>query len=102
MIRRPPRSTLFPYTTLFRSGRHAHDGERRSRPDAHRVAPARGLARHLSSTLASLDRACDRRRVLGYTRRQLVIVVTVVAVGAGGLAIDHWRRPNPDVVAYLH
>src|SRR5688572_31155147 len=23
MIRRPPRSTLFPYTTLFRSGHHA-------------------------------------------------------------------------------
>src|SRR2546425_2008140 len=26
MIRRPPRSTLFPYTTLFRSHRHA-DGD---------------------------------------------------------------------------
>src|SRR5688572_32503610 len=25
MIRRPPRSTLFPYTTLFRSRRVAHD-----------------------------------------------------------------------------
>src|SRR3712207_7129099 len=24
MIRRPPRSTLFPYTTLFRSGRLTH------------------------------------------------------------------------------
>src|SRR5687768_18313649 len=24
MIRRPPRSTLFPYTTLFRSHRHQH------------------------------------------------------------------------------
>src|SRR3712207_7048925 len=24
MIRRPPRSTLFPYTTLFRSPRHPH------------------------------------------------------------------------------
>src|SRR4030043_1234252 len=24
MIRRPPRSTLFPYTTLFRSQRHRH------------------------------------------------------------------------------
>src|SRR2546422_4820471 len=24
MIRRPPRSTLFPYTTLFRSGIHRH------------------------------------------------------------------------------
>src|SRR2546427_2058352 len=26
MIRRPPRSTLFPYTTLFRSRAHAHHG----------------------------------------------------------------------------
>src|SRR3712207_7204974 len=25
MIRRPPRSTLFPYTTLFRSGADRHD-----------------------------------------------------------------------------
>src|SRR3712207_6966860 len=30
MIRRPPRSTLFPYTTLFRSARSA---TRRSAPD---------------------------------------------------------------------
>src|SRR2546430_3703842 len=28
MIRRPPRSTLFPYTTLFRSRYTAHSGER--------------------------------------------------------------------------
>src|SRR2546422_6185525 len=27
MIRRPPRSTLFPYTTLFRSVRAASDGK---------------------------------------------------------------------------
>src|SRR5258705_5535336 len=26
MIRRPPRSTLFPYTTLFRSGMRQRDG----------------------------------------------------------------------------
>src|SRR2546430_7560652 len=31
MIRRPPRSTLFPYTTLFRS--HAHDADQ-GRPTA--------------------------------------------------------------------
>src|SRR3712207_8418612 len=32
MIRRPPRSTLFPYTTLFRSvGVHGVDGPRRVR-----------------------------------------------------------------------
>src|SRR6266487_6227369 len=38
MIRRPPRSTLFPYTTLFRSGRALHRPARRP----HR--PARGPA----------------------------------------------------------
>src|SRR5215469_17553139 len=39
MIRRPPRSTLFPYTTLFRSPRRCGDvpvGERRSPPDPRR------------------------------------------------------------------
>src|SRR3712207_7064148 len=36
MIRRPPRSTLFPYTTLFRSGRRG--APRRSRgPDGRRA-----------------------------------------------------------------
>src|SRR5690349_24115424 len=28
MIRRPPRSTLFPYTTLFRSAIHYHFGDK--------------------------------------------------------------------------
>src|SRR5687767_15610879 len=27
MVRRPPRSTLFPYTTLFRSGQGVHRGD---------------------------------------------------------------------------
>src|SRR5688572_30958745 len=37
MIRRPPRSTLFPYTTLFRSGRH--------QPAVSGVGPPRVCAR---------------------------------------------------------
>src|SRR4051812_49791546 len=47
MIRRPPRSTLFPYTTLFRSGRvgrGAAAGERTGEgrhPTAHRSGGAR-------------------------------------------------------------
>src|SRR2546429_1815546 len=32
MIRRPPRSTLFPYTTLFRSHRSSHEGSAAIRP----------------------------------------------------------------------
>src|SRR2546422_1616363 len=35
MIRRPPRSTLFPYTTLFRS--EPHRGEQRYVSEQHRV-----------------------------------------------------------------
>src|SRR3712207_8276475 len=53
MIRRPPRSTLFPYTTLFRSRRAAqrHGGDE-ARPrarhgDVLRAAPRLGAARHL-------------------------------------------------------
>src|SRR3712207_9218933 len=49
MIRRPPRSTLFPYTTLFRSGRQRAGGVggvRRQDADGdagHRAADAGGV-----------------------------------------------------------
>src|SRR5258707_9137895 len=46
MIRRPPRSTLFPYTTLFRSVHGKHDGNRRRGdghvPDGHGGRPGDG------------------------------------------------------------
>src|SRR2546426_11520732 len=59
MIRRPPRSTLFPYTTLFRSARGGRKaGPRRARPTLppgvprgrrqrarHRAAPAHAFLR---------------------------------------------------------
>src|SRR2546426_8287184 len=43
MIRRPPRSTLFPYTTLFRSNQE-HDEQAEERRDVReqRIAPAHG------------------------------------------------------------
>src|SRR5256885_5822383 len=40
MIRRPPRSTLFPYTTLFRSRAHRADRRRQDIRDAHRSRAA--------------------------------------------------------------
>src|SRR2546427_8603479 len=54
MIRRPPRSTLFPYTTLFRSPIHlrngpgcgsARDPPRSSRTPGDRAGPSGGPAR---------------------------------------------------------
>src|SRR5438034_6436287 len=51
MIRRPPRSTLFPYTTLFRSRRHLRARQRPTdaRPLPRR-APRAGAQRDRKST----------------------------------------------------
>src|SRR2546430_13063613 len=44
MIRRPPRSTLFPYTTLFRSRRGRHPAADRGRHRRHLLADLRAAA----------------------------------------------------------
>src|SRR5258706_9176230 len=43
MIRRPPKSTLFPYPTLFRSGVHAQHGELVTAIAASRVVRAQAV-----------------------------------------------------------
>src|SRR3712207_7289672 len=48
MIRRPPRSTLFPYTTLFRSvpgGAQRHEGELHGDTAADHLLPVGGVQR---------------------------------------------------------
>src|SRR3712207_7162743 len=69
MIRRPPRSTLFPYTTLFRSGG--------ARPGAGPSSPSgAGLVRDLE--LPALDVGLDllhlRHDVGGDLRRRVRVV----------------------------
>src|SRR3712207_6953855 len=80
MIRRPPRSTLFPYTTLFRSlvaeQQHARlveadarpprieprfHGERRPDLDRDRLKPAAALAGGLETGGAELPDDIDRK-----------------------------------------
>src|SRR5690348_18109256 len=58
MIRRPPRSTLFPYTTLFRS---LHHGERRDEDDARGCRKIERLARERAEVLDRRDAARDRK-----------------------------------------
>src|SRR5207249_1094712 len=67
MIRRPPRSTLFPYTTLFRSSR-ARATAGRSRPfplDAPRELPLRLAPLQLLPLVVLLLRLGERDRHLG-------------------------------------
>src|SRR3712207_7923117 len=58
MIRRPPRSTLFPYTTLFRS---AHDERVRAHEPVESARPYD--ARHLSEDRARVGHEVDGVRV---------------------------------------
>src|SRR6266536_2866632 len=56
MIRRPPRSTLFPYTTLFRSSCPARPWPRRGRRGAR--WPARRSEEHTSELQSRVDLVC--------------------------------------------
>src|SRR3712207_7962037 len=58
MIRRPPRSTLFPYTTLFRST--ALDGPHTVLVERPRLAGHRRYAQHV--VLLRLERPCVEKR----------------------------------------
>src|SRR2546428_9642164 len=59
MIRRPPRSTLFPYTTLFRSLRGSGRPRRRRRaPYCRRGAAAGRSEEHTSELQSRSDLVC--------------------------------------------
>src|SRR5256885_7054216 len=67
MIRRPPRSTLFPYTTLFRSARHEHAALRRldqvverfgSAGQLHRVGASVRSEEHTSELQSPCNLVC--------------------------------------------
>src|SRR5258705_7561024 len=67
MIRRPPRSTLFPYTTLFRSRRRESSARRspaqHTRVDSRPVLPPYMAADESSQPRAPPRGACIRRHV---------------------------------------
>src|SRR3712207_8791787 len=94
MIRRPPRSTLFPYTTLFRS--HEHNEERRSAELVERMAAGEVVA--LVSD-AGMPLVSDPGYVLvqGCVAAGLAVEVlpgpsaALAALVASALPADAWR-----------
>src|SRR3712207_6977973 len=60
MIRRPPRSTLFPYTTLFRSGRGTPRGPPRDRAVRAREGLRRALREGSTPDRGGSDRKSTR------------------------------------------
>src|SRR3712207_7206217 len=75
MIRRPPRSTLFPYTTLFRSHRHAVEprGAQGGRVQQPQGAPRpRAQTRRRVGGAEELARAARRAEPLDRGREERV------------------------------
>src|SRR6266542_2108215 len=91
MIRRPPRSTLFPYTTLFRSFLVVH-------PD--HDSEKRGDDRHASGLFGGLTSAAHLRhaRVNESTEREGRARARPVAVRCSGLLDRRHRFSNAAVL----
>src|SRR6266404_3213302 len=100
MIRRPPRSTLFPYTTLFRSRRrHDADHSRRGAPGvrpAHR-APSQPLAQPAAAGAHGVRdvRAWTRRHPYAVSRRTADRLDDPGLARAGVRGVDGPDGPRP-------
>src|SRR3712207_9173731 len=90
MIRRPPRSTLFPYTTLFRSEDVTALGERDPG-----VSDLYGLAeRHGGEAPLHLAQRRPARQTTAHCR--VVVERARYELGRGRRAVDRHVRPIPD------
>src|SRR5256886_13593644 len=91
MIRRPPRSTLFPYTTLFRSG---FAGELEHALLQDQVAGDRARERRRDGLTGTGAQLIKQRQGIGIPRRQLVQRL--------GLDQNDFAQPEPrEVVAVV-
>src|SRR6266705_3521056 len=82
MIRRPPRSTLFPYTTLFRSAGRRRESRRGRIRDRRLRSPRRRSEEHTSELQSPYDLVCrlllekkkyHRPRLSGQTQQKTVV-----------------------------
>src|SRR5205809_6090684 len=62
MIRRPPRSTLFPYTTLFRSGRvvGTEEDSKRTKQAKNLGSASKAISAPTNNLISGVDRSEER------------------------------------------
>src|SRR6266487_1717505 len=76
MIRRPPRSTLFPYTTLFRSGEHLRALSTQLPPARSRPVRASRSEEHTSELQSPVQLVCRlllEKKKVGLSETQALI-----------------------------
>src|SRR5256885_10972010 len=102
MIRRPPRSTLFPYTTLFRSlriGDEPAEGDEVLAHGAELFAPEIGVARRSEEHTSELQSPCNlvcrlllEKKNEVVDRLNVVLAKRIGLVRGSGLERRWWRR----------
>src|SRR5256885_6018313 len=96
MIRRPPRSTLFPYTTLFRSTHRARPAPARL-PPAVQALPAPGRSEEHTSELQSpCNLVCrlllEKKKKNNNNKRCLSVTETHIWICLVRTSLAHVRR----------
>src|SRR2546429_1557102 len=92
MIRRPPRSTLFPYTTLFRSAEvpeclgHRHIGPHAHVPRIHEPAGLIRSEEHTSELQSRLHLVC--RLLLEKKKKIRILNSTMYLMNNSGAQLD--------------
>src|SRR2546429_9163028 len=94
MIRRPPRSTLFPYTTLFRSRAEdaiGHDGGVRGQALSRAIEPGRAHAHLLGAEHVPHEMIAHHPRIawMRSERFERVTIDARIRLAAAELAFDH-------------
>src|SRR3712207_9186831 len=84
MIRRPPRSTLFPYTTLFRSGLRAQGDAEAATLEARGRAEARAQL-EMAASLNAMDQATRMQTLLQEYIRNMPEVAKALAEQFGAI-----------------
>src|SRR2546428_4598900 len=101
MIRRPPRSTLFPYTTLFRSGRpwvvsHPAASSALAAGEAEDIADDARSEEHTSELQSRSDIVCrllleKKKNTMQLAARSLAASHVADAPGAASATVLHVR-----------
>src|SRR5256886_10124060 len=92
MIRRPPRSTLFPYTTLFRSDDHRYLQTASRKYGAVFSKPGNGICHQVHMETYSIP----GQTLLGTdSHTPLCGAAGMLAIGAGGLDVAVLRAGAP-------
>src|SRR2546425_5359051 len=87
MIRRPPRSTLFPYTTLFRSGRDD------SPPRSSRSAPSASIS-SARATAARSEEHTSELQSLAYLVCRLLLEKKKKTIARGKQNVRNSHEPH--------